>query len=86
VERGKEKRTGGGVDDRVACWGVTPATSPAPSGGGGCSEPGWCQGAPLRYERGGPHTMVVSSELVLMSQCSYTMSNHNESVTKCLCY
>jgi hypothetical protein len=52
-------------------WGRSPpgllsftlAASPTPAGGGGCSEPGRCQGAPPRYERGGLHTMVVSSEL-----------------------
>jgi hypothetical protein len=52
----------------TACSAVLrPCYCPHPGWGGGCSEPGRYQGAPPRYERGGPHTMVVSSELEVVS-------------------
>jgi hypothetical protein len=47
--------------------GSQPCCLTAPASGGGCNEPRWCQGAPPRYKRGGPHAMVVSSELMVVS-------------------
>ncbi len=61
--------------------GFHPCCLPRPRwGGGGCSELGRCQGAPPRYERGGPHTMVVSSELQSTEVCTIAISS-----STCIC-
>ncbi len=59
-------RSGGGVDS-LCCWVSTLLLPPPPRLGGGCSEPRRCQGATPCYWRRGPHTMVVSSELMVVS-------------------
>jgi hypothetical protein len=49
--------------------------SPAPAGGGGCSEPRRCQGETPLYWRRGPHAMMVFSavDVVDASQSLYLL-------------
>jgi hypothetical protein len=75
--RGEEVRAGGGVD-RLGCWCPALLLLPPPQvRGGGCCVAGWCQGAAPRYRRRGPHTMVVSSELMVVSSEMIGSKSHS---------
>jgi hypothetical protein len=61
VRRGEE--ASGNVD----CWGPTVLRHPPPARGGGCWVHGRCQGAAPLRGRIGLHSVVVSSELEVVS-------------------